>query len=191
MASKKTTLIPMKELPRTPDHLMDKAQALFDELTLPDQELFASMKKIHAFMDDFNQFVATFTTCARGCNHCCRIDVHISTLEAEYIAVNTGAAYRNAGRPSFNHTSPCPFLKASGECGIYAFRPMVCRTFHAVGDPDNCAPGRVQHQYGTAQINYSNRIYSELMKWVHFQNSCVPHTTMADIRDFFPQRYEV
>ena len=65
-------------------------------------------------------------------------------LEAEYISVMTKIPYGLDRQLTTNNTSPCPFLSMNGECSIYQYRPMTCRLLHALGDPDNCLPGRTQ-----------------------------------------------
>jgi Fe-S-cluster containining protein len=36
----------------------------------------------------------------------------------------------------------CPFLGKSGDCRIYSVRPIACRTYYVVSDPENCSPDR-------------------------------------------------
>lgn len=44
---------------------------------------------------------------------------------------------------------PCPFLKA-GRCLTYARRPLACREFFALGNPEDCAmPARIHQKYAS------------------------------------------
>lgn len=38
----------------------------------------------------------------------------------------------------FLRGQPCPFLSASGDCGVYRYRPMTCRMFFSQSHPSLC-----------------------------------------------------
>lgn len=40
----------------------------------------------------------------------------------------------------FDAQIKCAFLKDDDTCGIYEYRPVMCRTFVVVSDPENCKP---------------------------------------------------
>ena len=88
----------------------------------------AQLERIYnSLPDDFG------STCKR-CGRCC-IDVPLTYLEFLYIQNNVSyTALKNALRQRPSHRKdnapPCPFLilKTITECGIYLFRPFVCRT---------------------------------------------------------------
>jgi Fe-S-cluster containining protein len=48
------------------------------------------------------------------------------------------AAWEDVSRRHFDARIPCPFLE-DGACGIYADRPMVCRTYSVHTPPERCA----------------------------------------------------
>ncbi len=72
-------------------------------------------------------------TCHAGCDACCRRRFTITAIEAEVVAeglatlpaaeVDALAARAASGDPGV-----CPALGEGGRCGIYAFRPVVCRS---------------------------------------------------------------
>jgi Fe-S-cluster containining protein len=175
-------------LPPIPRALVNEANALYDSLNQLGRQLGEQLTLVYAYLDKFGPYVSTFASCSKGCSHCCSMDVQLTTLEAEYIQVHTGVPLRAAGRLTTGHRSPCPFLTDAGACGIYRFRPLVCRIFHALGDPENCRPGREQIQYG-APPQYGNDIFLNLLGWV---NHVTIHAdgTCRDIRDFFPHPRE-
>lgn len=77
--------------------------------------------------------------CTRGCHHCCRVNVNIATVEAEYIAVNAGLPtpnYSPASKQDFTGED-CPMLK-NNECSIYEWRPLACRTFGTIDSAEYC-----------------------------------------------------
>lgn len=171
-------------LPPIPRSLIDNANALYASLNEPGQQLGAQLKRVYSYLDTFKPYVSEFVSCSKGCSHCCAMDVQLTTLEAGYIEVYTGVPVRLDGRLTTGHREACPFLTDVGACGIYEHRPLVCRIFHALGDPENCRPGRSQIQYG-APPQYGNDIFANLIGWVHHVNA-YGNGTCKDIRDFFP-----
>lgn len=175
------------QLPDIPEPYFEKANALFLELNVPGIDLLTKLEKLYRYLDDFSNYISEHATCQKGCSHCCSYDVQITTFEAEYIYSRTGVPHNSESAFSINNDRPCPFLAPKGHCGIYAYRPIVCRMFHALGDPENCENGKDQYQYGSPQIGFSNPIYKRLAEWVHFQNIHAGGHC-KDIRDFFPFR---
>lgn len=173
------------ELPPVPADLMQSAQGLFNYLNASNDDLIQKLERVYDYLNNFSLFVRTFTTCARGCHYCCYYDIQITTFEAEYIYLKTGIPHSNNTPFTKNNSGPCPFLRESGECGIYNYRPMVCRLLHAAGDPKNCQKGKTQLQYGSEASGFSNLVYKNLISWVHCQTVCV-NGELKDIRDFFP-----
>lgn len=63
--------------------------------------------------------------CKKGCFSCCKDDLEVFGIEAEYIRKNQTAFLEN------NSPAPvgaCAFLDEEGACRIYDSRPFVCRT---------------------------------------------------------------
>lgn len=175
------------ELPPVPRALLDEADLLLNVRLNGPGTLLEHLTLAYAFLDKVSrEFVSTFATCSKGCPHCCRMDVQITTFEAEYIVMATGIPHVPNARFTTGHKGACPFLSNAGECSIYAFRPLFCRTYHALSDPKLCGtPGADIAQYGSMESNMGNILYRGVATWVHFQNQ---HVTggIKDIRDFFP-----
>lgn len=132
-----------------------------------------------------SEHVAPYTSCRPKCSHCCHIDVHITTFEAEYIAIKTGVPHQPAGPSTMGHRTPCPFLAGSGDCAIYNHRPLVCRLYFVLSRPELCAGDGEVLQYGTETSGFGNQIFRAATLWVRFQNNAVSGL-VRDIRDFFP-----
>jgi Fe-S-cluster containining protein len=174
------------ELPDLPDFFLNKANKVYTYLNGPDN-LGAKLEAVYRLLDEMAPFIATFATCSKGCAHCCHFDVQLTTFEAEYIYMKTGVSFTNEGGITTGHAKPCPFLKRNAECGIYASRPLLCRTYHVLGDPGLCVdPTGEQIQYGSEACDFGNGIYKQLVGWVHFQTANVEGGKLRDIRDFFP-----
>jgi Fe-S-cluster containining protein len=64
----------------------------------------------------------------KACGRCCRFDsfdlvLYVSSVEFEYVAEHAPLL-----KPEAN-VNRCPYLEASGRCGIHDVRPLGCRTF--------------------------------------------------------------
>jgi Fe-S-cluster containining protein len=175
------------DLPKVPRVLLDEANHLLNIRLNGPGTLLEHLARAYAFLDKVNQeFVSTFAKCSKGCSHCCQMDVQITTFEAEYIVMATGIRHVPGAKFTTGHKGPCPFLSSAGNCSIYAYRPLLCRTYHALSAPELCGvPGVEIVQYGSMESNMGNILYRNVATWVYFQNQ---HMTgsIKDIRDFFP-----
>lgn len=187
LLSASATAQPAHELPPVPRALLDEADHLLNVRLNGPGALIEHLALAYAFLDKVSQeFVSTFATCSKGCSHCCRMDVQITTLEAEYIVMATGIPHVPSAKFTKWHREPCPLLSSAGDCSIYAYRPLFCRTYHALGDPKLCGiHGAEVKQYGSMESNMGNILYRGVATWVHFQNKQATGS-IKDIRDFFP-----
>lgn len=79
------------ELPPVPIALLDEVDHLINVRFNGPGTLIENLRAAYNFLDKVSRdFVSTFVTCKKGCSHCCRMDVQITTFEAEYIYVATG-----------------------------------------------------------------------------------------------------
>nr|WP_248167249.1 hypothetical protein [Ralstonia pseudosolanacearum] len=94
---------PAPELPPVPRALLDEADRLFNVRLNGPGTLLEHLALAYAFLDKVNrEFVSSFTTCSKGCSHCCRMDVQITTFEAEYIVMATGIPHAPAASQAHN-----------------------------------------------------------------------------------------
>lgn len=172
-----------KDLPPVPDELVEKANQLGQYLNTSRSSTFDKLQAIYSYMDQYNQFVKTFTVCQNGCSHCCKYDVSITELEAHYIAYNYKLSPASPTRLSHGHQSNCPFLSDTGSCKIYDHRPLNCRALHALDNPALCATDKHHKLYGA--VGGRAGILKSIEHAVKSLNKMVDGT-QADIRDFFP-----
>lgn len=176
-----------RPLPPIPAELVDGMQELFKtKVNQPGITLFEKLEAIYTFTDRFNAYVATFAVCQRGCSHCCKMDVNVSRLEAEYITKNGGPMLDQGIQHTYGHHSACPFLSQDDTCTVYNHRPFNCRTFHTLDDPKYCAKGTETHQvYGASGAGYGVGFYKAVATWLKYvhEDRSLPY---RDIRDWFP-----
>ena len=171
-------------LPEIPCHYQDKLDALLHEIKSKNERAVLKLKKIYSYMDEFHEFVSTFTVCGKCCSHCCKIDVHITKLEAKFIESESGQpARQDLVKRSSGNMSDCPFLNIDGSCSIYAIRPFNCRTFYTLDNPKYCETGEPHKVYGSSNGVYYVTIFDELNDILLKLNK---HANTFDIRDYFP-----
>jgi len=89
------------------------------------------LQKIYSLMADLVKVAEPYVACSKGCSGCCRMNVMISQLEANFIEKETGIKSAQV-TGSLLHPqdkfvgTPCPFLK-DDSCSIYDARPFACR----------------------------------------------------------------
>jgi Fe-S-cluster containining protein len=177
----------IRPLPPIPNHLVAEMRTLFDtKINASGLTLFDKLAAVYAFMDRYNAFVATFAVCQKGCSHCCKIDVNVSRLEAEFITVNGGPTLDQGSAYTTGHTGACRFLSKDGSCSVYEVRPFNCRTFHTLDDPKYCVDGKVDHQvYGASGVGYGVTVFQKIAEWLQSVHSG-KDLRYRDIRDWFP-----
>jgi Fe-S-cluster containining protein len=106
-------------------------------------------------------------TCTKGCNFCCHLNVDVTEHEAQYIDINLKERNIQIDEELFNKQADvenwtdlpykdrkCVFLNSQGECGIYEFRPLACRKYYIVDDPQKCN-SEIYPEGQVAQITYN------------------------------------
>ncbi len=146
----------------TPSDYIKRIQAQREEVANRAQEvkesggMGAAVGFLHAEMDTLAAYKleGTAVSCRKGCSFCCRIPVYVTEGEAELLAQAieqdpkaadlvllarqeaVGVA-EWASMPTADRV--CAFLdKGSGECRVYAARPLACRSYYVVTDPARC-----------------------------------------------------
>ncbi len=178
----------IQPLPAVPKIYGIKFKELVDQhINGKNKTYFEILGEIYNFLTEYGEFVKTFSVCQRKCNHCCRNDVYISQIEAEYIGSMKKLQINTDKKTTHLNNSPCPFLDISGDCSVYDYRPFNCRTFHTLDDPKYCESGENHQTYGSAGFGYGVTFYSELARWIKelHEKHKLPY---RDIRDWFPQK---
>jgi Fe-S-cluster containining protein len=100
--------------------------------------------KVDAFGERVDARYPNALTCHAGCSQCCLVHLTVLPLEFERIeaaVLALPAADQEAlsARVRAGKADPrCPLLDDSGQCRVYAARPMICRSHGlpiSVGDP--------------------------------------------------------
>lgn len=122
------------------------------------------------FWESINEYyeqIAQFEgfQCGVGCSHCCFDNPHgVGTVEIHRIIPRLCAEQKKQIEAYFHEWSqlsqqhthlrqqawkkqgrPCPLLK-EGKCSVYDVRPLACRSFFSVHNPDWCHPLHPNHQ---------------------------------------------
>jgi Fe-S-cluster containining protein len=183
IAGTPTKPFPIPELSR---EILAELEEIFGERLNEPGHVFEKLELVYAFITKVNEQITPYTSCRSGCSHCCRIGVQITSLEAAFIAVKVKLPI-SLGTPFRDHTGEaCVFLRDNGECGIYTFRPIICRTYHSLSEAELCSDlDGVIAQYGSMAAGYGNVAYRTAVKWVQRQDALVGKS-VKDIRDFFP-----
>jgi hypothetical protein len=87
--------------------------------------------------------------CVQGCSHCCKFNeillskwqAVILVREIEGLAAHERETVVNRimgslGRSGGGAASPCALLAEGGRCSVYDSRPLPCRGYHSLSEPD-------------------------------------------------------
>lgn len=163
-----------------------KLQYLFNNIgTLGNKFLPQLVSTAHKAIDLQNLNSVKNSVCAVGCSHCCKVNVELSQAEAAYISFKTGfkiieRAYNRP--PSDKNRDYCPFHnEKTATCGIYKYRPVMCRGFFAFDSPGECEDGQNSHAItAISNIPYTNEISLTL--------NHITQTKPKDIRYWFGEK---
>ena len=176
-------------LPKFNEDIINEIKSNLRVLEHPEVNNFIKLEKIYNESKKINEFLASYFSCHCGCYYCCKNDVLVTRFEAEYISWKTGLKVTD--KPfSFRNNNYCPFLKDK-ICSIYEHLPLICRTYHVFGNPENCKVnyengiGKYVEQYGTEIGMYGNTIFSEFARFIFFVNENMFNGIRKDIRNFF------
>lgn len=147
----------------------------------------SKLRRIYAMSDELANDRAPFIACKKGSANCCRMNVMISSLEAEQIARASGRKAMTVAKPRQHPIGTfdgmdCPFLIDS-VCSVYEDRPLVCRS-HASYYATNFACDTVNMPITDAPIVE----FTGLTKALAMVSAAKGYAMFADIRDFFPPR---
>jgi Fe-S-cluster containining protein len=74
--------------------------------------------------------------CRAGCSACCRARLSITRIEEAFLREGLATMSEDtraelSARTRQKNREMCPALDDDGRCGIYPFRPLICRTYGA------------------------------------------------------------
>jgi len=144
---------------------------------------------VYDFLDLHGEYVSSFTVCSKGCSHCCKIDVGVSGVEADYISFKTGIPKSGSTYQTKvgGFRSPCPFLSSDGSCGIYEFRPFPCRVFATIDDPGYCERMEKHVILGSSDNGYGSKMLLHCAFILNDANNGI-NGGSRDIRDHFGKK---
>lgn len=176
------------EIQKIPSELVLSINNNLTILQNPAVNNYKKLEYVYNEAEKVNDFLRPYFSCHPGCSFCCKYDVLISAFEANYISLKTQKRIKNEKLTIMNN-SLCPFLQ-NDICSIYKYRPLICRTYHVRGNPENCKIDynlSLKHieQYGTKNGNYGNQIYKEFARFIDTVNTAVFYNEFKDIRNFF------
>lgn len=142
------------------------------------------LQKIYSLMTDIVKVAEPYVACSNGCSSCCKMNVTISKLEANFIEKKTGIKATQV-TSDIHHSPekflgiPCPFLKEN-SCSIYEVRPFACRK-HLCFDTTSywCDPTR------TLTVEFPIIGFSGAQEAFFDVTRLNGGGIFADIRDFF------
>ena len=127
----------------------------------------------HGFHRAMDQLIADATkqatiSCAKGCAHCCYIEVHITDEEATLlnrmaeplgVEIDWARVQHQARADRWRQLSykdrRCVFLGKDNTCQVYEYRPMNCRKYMVASPAERC--NSLKYPAGEIQLLTANR----------------------------------
>lgn len=162
-----------------PQELALKEDRLFDRMRTSKINSLHKLTSLYEFIDELYAFVAHYTACGKGCNHCCHYEVSISAIEVAFIEKFIKVRQKKTASVAFSHGSPCPFLK-SGICSIYSARPFFCRTHVSL-----CNTAEWCRLEKSDSANFELLYFTEVIKSYDFIVQSSGRNEILDIKQIF------
>ena len=144
--------------------------------------------KILEIVDTFYRRASTYSVCAKGCAHCCKVDVSVSKAEAFYMSRVIPKKIIKRAKARGANNGYCPFLDTdTALCTIRDFRPLACRALYVFDDPELCIDPNTSHTMTVDGSNYAGAPIERLVKYII---SCggVEAAEVKDIREWVHER---
>lgn len=168
-----------------PQDLADHEDRIGEEVLRENSSAKSKLGKLYRLVEELGKAAESFIACGKGCSACCRMNVTISSMEAERLAQFSGKSINRVDRHTYHETSrfagvACPFL-VENTCSVYEIRPYACRA-HVSFDKTAywCEPERA-YEEGMGMVSFDGAKSAYLAVLAK-----VPDSRFADIRDFFP-----
>ena len=100
----------------------------------PIERLAALAERVDADFAAIHARQAAQMQCQAGCSACCRARLSITRVEEAFIrrgmaAFSDERRAELSARTGEENREMCPALDGDGRCGIYPFRPLICRSY--------------------------------------------------------------
>ena len=149
----------------------------------------AKLGKLYRLAAELAEAAVPLVPCSKGCAGCCKMNVSITSVEAQQLAAVSGRAMVDVRSPVEHSEArfsgiPCPFL-VNEVCSVYEVRPYACRVHFSFDvSPYWCQPERAYEDgMGVVELGGAKRAYIAIA-------TKTPMGGFADIRDFFPEARE-
>jgi uncharacterized protein len=185
----------LKDIDIEPKVILKKYKKLLLQLDNDKSERFSKVKKIYKFIDKHNdEIFKKDTVCAKGCAHCCYINIDVTEVEASYIAEYTkrelngninNSVYADISKHGH---APCPFLDINnGECTIYDVRPSVCRMYHVFESSEKCKTEEGQKEVNITSSTLVQPLFIDYLAHRLSNNELLKNSYdgLRDIREWF------
>jgi Fe-S-cluster containining protein len=130
---------------------------LLHDLSMENSSAKSKLGKLYRFLEAVGKEAEPYIACGKGCSGCCKMNVSITSVEAERLATLSGKRIARGPFPVSNHLEkyvgvPCPFL-IEDKCSVYDACPYACRA-HFSFDTSSywCQPERPRIGDGYARI---------------------------------------
>lgn len=147
------------------------------------EKIIPMVELAHQITDLGNSKSIENAVCAKGCSHCCQVNVDLNSFEAAYIEIKTGRMVKESVynlRPGSKLVKYCPFHNAETSlCDIWEFRPVACRGFFAFDDPKLCEGNDKTHAISSA---WNVPVTKHIMEVLKTRGG----GEVKDIRAYFP-----
>lgn len=169
-----------------PQDLAAREDRIAEEVLTENSSAKSKLGKLYRLVEALGDAAKPFIACEKGCSACCRMNVTISSMEAERLAQFSKKCLTRVDRhiahdPTHFAGVACPFL-VENVCSVYEIRPYACRA-HVSFDTTAywCEPERA-YEEGMGMVSFDGAKSAYLAVLAK-----VPDSRFADIRDFFPE----
>ncbi|HAS6359169.1 TPA: YkgJ family cysteine cluster protein [Vibrio vulnificus] len=123
-----------------------------------------ALSRMYHFADKYMEEANKYLVCTKGCAHCCKAPVLITSAEATYIENHTDYAKEQLGiiqeLPNKISNSYCPLLdQESAKCSVYEYRPLTCRLFGTFDHFDHCESGVTHNTHQIESVDVLEQVY--------------------------------
>ena len=98
------------------------------------ERLAALAERVDAEFSSIHERQSSRMQCRAGCSSCCRTRLAITRVEEALLrrgleSLSDERRAELAARTQEDGREMCPALEKDGSCGVYPFRPLICRSY--------------------------------------------------------------